>query len=259
VLRIYNTTTNAEINFTSFTLTLHSASKNTVTSQNVLRVFECIVEFDQATNRLRHARFSSAFSDEKCFRVEEILNAQNDRVYAVRFESIPEKYRFVPRYQNKPAVMIFGAVSKKGKFPLHFVESNETVTAEYYETRILGPIVKDHGMAMFQGQRFVFQQDNAPAHRSKRCQQWCRRELPEFVSADEWPPMSPDLNPMDYSMWGVLEASVAARNVKSLHRLRRVVQEEWDKMPMTIVRAAIDSWPSRIRRCIRKRGGRFEK
>ena len=119
--------------------------------------------------------------------------------------------------------------------------------------------MKDHGMAMFQGQRFVFQQDNAPAHRSKRCQQWCRRELPEFVSADEWPPMSPDLNPMDYSMWGVLEASVAARNVKSLDRLRRVVQEEWDKMPMKIVRAAIDSWPDRIRRCIRKRGGRFEK
>src|SRR5690242_16350708 len=76
------------------------------------------------------------------------------------------------------------------------------------------------------------------------------RELPELVSADEWPPMSPDLNPMDYSMWGVLEASVAARNVKSLDRLRLVVQEEWDKMPMKIVRAAIDWWPDRIGRCI---------
>src|SRR5690348_17817403 len=27
----------------------------------IFRVFECIVEFDEATNRLRHARFSSAF------------------------------------------------------------------------------------------------------------------------------------------------------------------------------------------------------
>ena len=58
---------------------------------------------------------------------------------------------------------------------------------------------------------------------------------------------------------GVLEARVAARKMKSLGHLRRVVQEEWDKLPMTIVRAAIDSWPDRIRRCIRKRGGRFEK
>src|SRR5690242_19463562 len=56
VLRIYNTTTNAEIKFARFTLTLHSASKETVTSQNILRVFECSVEFDQATNRLRHAQ-----------------------------------------------------------------------------------------------------------------------------------------------------------------------------------------------------------
>ena len=42
----------------------------------------------------------------------------------------------------------------------------------------------------------------------------------------------------------------------SLGRLRRIiVQGEWDKLPMKIVRAAIDSWPGRIRRCIRKRGG----
>ena len=43
--------------------------------------------------------------------------------------------------------------------------------------------------------------------------------------------MSPDLNPMDYTIWGVLEARVAARKVKSLGRLRLFVQEELDKLP----------------------------
>ena len=43
--------------------------------------------------------------------------------------------------------------------------------------------------------------------------------------------MSPDLNPMDYTIWGILEARVAARKVKSLGRLRLVVQEELDKLP----------------------------
>ena len=68
--------------------------------------------------------------------------------------------------------------------------------------------------------------------------------------------MTPDLNPMDYTIWGVLEARVAARKVKSLGRLRCIVEEEWDKLAMKIVRAAIDWWPGPIRRCIRKRGGR---
>ena len=43
--------------------------------------------------------------------------------------------------------------------------------------------------------------------------------------------MSPDLNPMDYTIWGILEAKVAARKVKSLGRLRLFVQEELDKLP----------------------------
>ncbi|XP_054718970.1 vacuolar protein sorting-associated protein 53 homolog [Uloborus diversus] len=39
-------------------------------------------------------------------------------------------------------------------------------------------------------------------------QDWCRTHFPDFISSAEWPPYSPDLNPMDYSVWSILEAKI---------------------------------------------------
>jgi hypothetical protein len=56
------------------------------------------------------------FSDEKVFVLEEHLNAQNDRVYAAAFEDIPQQVRAVQRFPKPGSVMIWGAVSSRGKF-----------------------------------------------------------------------------------------------------------------------------------------------
>ena len=32
-----------------------------------------------------------------------------------------------------------------------------------------------------------------------------RREMPEFIPPILWPQNSPDLNPVDYSVWGTLQ------------------------------------------------------
>ena len=50
------------------------------------------------------------------------------------------------------------------------------------------------------GDCFVFQQDNAPAHRARETVQFLQRETPKFIPPDMWPPNSPDLNPVDYKI-----------------------------------------------------------
>ena len=47
----------------------------------------------------------------------------------------------------------------------------------------------------------VFQQDGAPAHTSKTTQEYLDGATPDFIRKDEWPPQSPDCNPMDYAVW----------------------------------------------------------
>ena len=51
------------------------------------------------------------------------------------------------------------------------------------------------------GRPWVWQQDSAPAHKSKETQAWLQKECYNFVPFSHWPPSSPDLNPLDYFVW----------------------------------------------------------
>ncbi|KIH64570.1 hypothetical protein ANCDUO_05120 [Ancylostoma duodenale] len=41
-------------------------------------------------------------------------------------------------------------------------------------------------------------------------QNWCKTNLTDFISFDEQLANSPDLNPMDYSVWSILESRVVS-------------------------------------------------
>jgi len=66
-------------------------------------------------------------------------------------------------------------------------------------------------MTVFGGQEWVFQQDSAPAHKAKTTQKWLQRSVLAFVTAEDWPSGSPDLNPLDYKLWAVLEDMVCRK------------------------------------------------
>ena len=52
------------------------------------------------------------------------------------------------------------------------------------------------------------------------------------IASNEWPPSSPDLNPLDYSVWGVLEARGNATIRRSLNSLKQKLIKEWDRLSM---------------------------
>ena len=49
---------------------------------------------------------------------------------------------------------------------------------------------------------FIFQQDGASAHNARVAQDWITTNCTGFIGKDEWPLNSPDLNPLDYYVWG---------------------------------------------------------
>ena len=49
-----------------------------------------------------------------------------------------------------------------------------------------------------------FQQVAAPAHTARLTQEWIVADCPEFICKEEWPPNLPDLNPLDYHVWGAM-------------------------------------------------------
>ena len=47
------------------------------------------------------------------------------------------------------------------------------------------------------------------------------KETPEFIPPQLWPPNSPDLNPVDYSVWGLLQKKVYNIRITDLDELKQ--------------------------------------
>ncbi|CAF2866706.1 unnamed protein product [Rotaria sp. Silwood2] len=140
------------------------------------------------------------FSDEKMFVAEQKYNAQNDRIYALSIEDIPENVRTVQRFQKSSSIMIWGAIFYSGKISLKFVEKGVKINAKHYRDEILESTLKPNISTLYPDDQWIFQQDSAPDHRAKSMQQWLARNCPNVISSKEWPPSSPDLNPLDFSL-----------------------------------------------------------
>ena len=92
--------------------------------------------------------------------------------------------------------MIWLGVCSAGLTKLVILDKG-TVNHERYIRKVL-PIALKCGNEMM-GNDWMFQQDGA-SHRHKETQQWCKDNFSAFLPYDRWPPNSPDLNRLDYSI-----------------------------------------------------------
>ena len=84
------------------------------------------------------------------------------------------------------------------------------------------------------------------------------KESPSFISPLLWPPNSPDLNPVDYKIWSVLQDSVYKTRIRDVNHLRQRLIEEWSKFDQSIVDRAIEQWRDGLKVCVKNLGGHFE-
>uniref|UniRef100_A0A914CT80 DDE-1 domain-containing protein n=1 Tax=Acrobeloides nanus TaxID=290746 RepID=A0A914CT80_9BILA len=71
----------------------------------------------------------------------------------------------------------------------------------------------------------------------------------------DWPPNSPDLNVMDFSIWSILEA--CSKPHQSIEALKKSLAA-WNKIPQDVIDRAVDDFPKRLQKCIDAQGGHFE-
>ena len=77
--------------------------------------------------------------------------------------------------------------------------------------------------------------------------QLLRRETPDFISPDLWPPYSPDLNPVDYEIWAVMQRHVCKTKIHTIDELKQRLIEVWCGLKQSTVDMAIEQWRGRLR------------
>ena len=93
--------------------------------------------------------------------------------------------------------MVWAAVSETGKSPLKFVPEGAKTNKDVYIETIMETTLKPWTRNKFGSRLWTFQQDGATSHTARATQQWCEVNCPQFIRKEEWPPSSPDLNPLD--------------------------------------------------------------
>ena len=83
-------------------------------------------------------------------------------------------------------------------------------------------------------------------------------EMPEFISTEIWLPNSPDLNPVDYSFWGMLLERVYRSLIRDVKESKERLLRQWRLLDHTVIAAAIAQWCRRLNACVRVNGGHFE-
>ena len=160
----------------------------------------------------------------------------------------------VPRVMKTkfPAkIMVFGVVSSEGHImPPHIFEVNTKVYLD-----VLKSVVIPWSNQVAGGKTWVWQQDSAPAHKSKETQAWLQKECYDFVPFYHCPPPPPDLNPLDYFVWSYVEniTNMTSHNTKAtlMAAIRRVFAE----LPPALVEKACSQFWIRIEAVIEAEGG----
>jgi len=132
------------------------------------------------------------------------------------------------------------------------------VIADFYVNDLLPKLIEDCENLL--PNNFVFQQDGAPVHSSRLAQEWIEQHSPEFVKKDEWPPNSPDLNPLDYHVWGAMLEQYKVFTPKPTNKaeLKTVLEAIWEDLPQGAIDLAVLAFRKRLQACIRADGGHFE-
>jgi DDE superfamily endonuclease len=198
---------------------------------------------------------------ESPFVIEQHHNAQNDRTWAEKGNPPPKEERTVERAMKPAGVMVWAAVGYNFKSKLYIIRKGLRIaTPDYLKVMKLFEAdckqkigYTEEGWA----RPWTFQQDGARAHTSNESQSWLLDHFPDIIARQQWPALSPDINPIEL-IWGILKPRVNAEAHPDVESLKRALNREWGLLSQEEINNTIDGWPGRLDAMIKAKGGRFE-
>jgi hypothetical protein len=189
------------------------------------------------------------WTDESSFELQK--NSRQIRIWRKPHEKYLAECLAPTFKSGRTSVMVWGAFTGFDKCPLVIMPQGERSAAHFvknvYESTLSGfYFMHDNPHEL------TLMEDGAPIHRSKLPEDW---RLAHGMKKLDWPPYSPDLNPIE-NMWKILKDWLCYHTMpKNKKELIECVQQVWNEVPLEQLQRLISTMPNRIRAVISARGG----
>jgi transposase len=164
---------------------------------------------------------------------------------------------------NKMSQMVWGAIwitpnGRVGHSPLVIMERDFASKKNGYSGKSYTKTLEE-GLLPQYLPGHIFVQDNAPIHNSNYTKDWLESH---GIWTLEWPPYSPDLNPIEHMWWALKkmvyklhpELVTMGNSESDWDALNDALQEAWLKIPNSLIRKLVESMPRRLE-AVRKAKG----
>lgn len=200
------------------------------------------------------------FTDEAHFWLGGYVNRQNYRIWGTERPTVA-----VVKPLHPEKLTVWCAVSSDCVLGPYFFDS--TVNTDRYIEMLKSKFLPEaYGEGMIAD--FWFQQDGAPPHRTHAVFDFLHQHFGSRVIAQgfpnriqggiDWPPYSPDLNPLDFFLWGYLKDRIYRDRPKSLDELRKAIENEIRAISGDMLQRVIEGFEHRLRHVITAGGYHFE-
>ncbi|QQP36050.1 Uncharacterized protein FKW44_021026 [Caligus rogercresseyi] len=85
-------------------------------------------------------------------------------------------------------------------------------------------------------------------------QDFCSRIFADFWSANYWPPSSPDLNSLDFAVWGFLEKETNSTPHPNVDSLKACNAAAWANMSTDFIKKSCAAFRHRVDTVIEAKG-----
>ena len=199
------------------------------------------------------------FSDEKDFHVDKFMNRRNHHIIAKSAKVMDPKKRFVGKSKFPKKAMMFGYVGSDGTaFPPVWAKGN--ADARQYKSILIRHVFPNLDRTYSMG-NYIWSQDSASCHTANDILAYLEHQLGSkgFWSKRIWPANSPNLNPLDFSIWNYIEERACNIPHNSMDSLKVSVEREWAAMSKDYIRDCCSGFRCHVEAMITAEGGVFEK
>ena len=145
-------------------------------------------------------------------------------------------------------INVWGAICYSGKIDLHFYK--EKTNSDVYINILKRYIPKIKELVQ---DPFIIIRDNASYHCSQQTKEWIKKNKVKEIL--DWPPNSPDLNPIE-NVWGIIKRELQKENISKRSILINRIKEIYENIPYKYIENIVESFVTRLQRCIDLEGDR---